>query len=426
MAAPLDSCDVLVLGGGPAGICAAAQAARAGARTLLVERTGILGGTIVSAGVDFPGLFHAHGRQVIAGVGWDLVVRAVQAAGGQLPDFTIDHGGAHWLHHVRVDRAIFAALADETVLTAGASLLFHAMPAVMAPADPGWRVTLCLKEGLHPVHAGVVIDCTGDANAVALAGLPLRCAPAIQPGTIMLEADGYRTADLDLDAIERAAQAAIASGELLASDLGRRERPCYHFLAAGGSNRTHIPAVDASGSAGRTEMELAGRRCMMRLFRFFRRQPGLEKFRYRWFAVECGIRETVTIVGQSTITADDYASGRRWDDAVCYSYYPVDLHASDDLDIDIRSLAPGAVPTIPRGAMLPVGGPRLIVAGRTISGDRAANSAYRCQASCMAIGQAAGALASLAAADGCEPAAVPLPRLHDLLRRGGAIVPGDL
>src|SRR6266566_2070063 len=79
--------DVVVVGGGPAGSAAAIQAARLGAQTLLVEKNGVLGGTTTSAAINYPGLFHAWGRQVVAGIGWDLVCRAVRLAGDPLPDF---------------------------------------------------------------------------------------------------------------------------------------------------------------------------------------------------------------------------------------------------------------------------------------------------------------------------------------------------
>ena len=88
-----EHCDVIVIGGGTAGVVAATQAGRAGAKVLLVEKTGMLGGTTTTGGVNFPGLFHAWGRQVIAGIGWELVTRCVTETGGTLPDFAT---GRRW------------------------------------------------------------------------------------------------------------------------------------------------------------------------------------------------------------------------------------------------------------------------------------------------------------------------------------------
>ena len=165
------------------------------------------------------------------------------------------------------------------------------------------------------------------------------------------------------------------------------------------------------------------RALILRLQRFFRTQPGLENFHYDFFATECGIRETCTIQGEACVTLEDYTSGRHWDDAVCYSFYPIDVHQVDGHGIDIRPLTPGIVPTIPFRALLPRNSRNLIVAGRNVCGDQEALSAFRVQASSMAMGQAAGAAAALAVRRSCELREVPLSELHALLRRHQAIVP---
>jgi hypothetical protein len=127
-------------------------------------------------------------------------------------------------------------------------------------------------------------------------------------------------------------------------------------------------------------------------------------------------------VGETTITCDDFTSGRLFDDAVCYSFYPIDLH--DRHGVTPKPLSPGTVPTIPLGALIPKGSRNLLAAGRCLSSDRLANSALRVQASCMAMGQAAGATAALAARSATTPRSVPLGELRTLLREHGAIVPG--
>ena len=118
--------DVIVFGGGTAGVVAATQAGRAGAKVLLVEKTAMLGGTTTTGGVNFPGLFHAWGQQVIAGIGWELVTRCVAEAGGTLPNFA-DYRRPHWQLQIRVNRFLYAALCDEAVVDAGVDILFHSM-----------------------------------------------------------------------------------------------------------------------------------------------------------------------------------------------------------------------------------------------------------------------------------------------------------
>ena len=415
--------DIAVIGGGTAGVVAAIQAGRAGASTLLVEKSGVLGGTTVLNAVNFPGLFHAWGQQIIAGIGWELVTQAVAEVGDTLPDFTAWRGLPHYRLQIRVNRAVYAALADRLVLDAGVTVALHTMLAAISEENDGWYLTLCTKEGLRDVTCRVVVDCTGDANAVALAGLPLSRNAVLQPGTLVVRCAGYDLNTLDLPRLERAFLAAVAAGELKRSDLIDEEEPATHFLRMRGENSIHVVGIDGSTSSGKTQAEVAARALILRLQRFFRRQPGLVHFHYDFFATECGIRETNTIHGEVRVSAKDYASGRLWEDAVCYSFYPIDVHRVDGLGIDIRPLQEGVFPTLPYRALLPRDSRNLIVAGRNASGDQEAHSAFRVQASSMAMGQAAGAAAALAARDGCELRCIDLHELHTLLRAHRAIVP---
>ncbi len=414
-----------MIGGGPAGATAAIQSARLGARTLLVEKNAMLGGTTTAAAIDIPGLFHAWGRQVIAGIGWELVERAVDIAGDSLPDFTDYSQRANRLS-VQLRREIYATLLDEAVLDAGATLWFHTMVGAVDRDDTGWQLTLCGKEGLFVAHSRILIDCTGDANVVALAGFERERNVDRQPATYSASFSGYDAATLDYDALEEARTAAVEAGELHPTDLRVHDDGIRGFLRYRGRNSMHIPGIDGSTSQGRTRAEIEGRRGLLRIFSFLRRQPGLEGLAIDYFAAECGIRETYTIKGKERITVDDYISGRLWDDAVCYSFYPIDIHRPSGHGIDYRTLAKDTYPTIPRGALLPQGSTGLIAAGRCAAGDQEANSAYRVQASCMAMGQAAGVMAALAAASGVDPEMVPLADIHRTLRAHGAIVPDDV
>ena len=176
---------MIVIVGGTAGVIAAIQAGRAGARTLLVEKSGMFGGTMTLGGVSAPGIFFAWKRQVIAGIGWELVTRCLHEVGQEIPASVLDSGQPHWRHHIPIDGSIFTALCDEAVVESGAEILFHAMIAGVAPAEGGkWTVTLCTKKGLAARVARVVIDATGDANAAALAGFPLEIPSETQPATL--------------------------------------------------------------------------------------------------------------------------------------------------------------------------------------------------------------------------------------------------
>jgi hypothetical protein len=417
--------DVVVIGGGSAGISSAIQAAKAGSRTLLVEKNGLLGGTITSGGVNFPGLFHAWGKQVIAGIGWDLVKRTAALEGNELPDFQ-NYQRGHWMLQVRVNGPMFAALADEAALAAGVELLFHTMLARVSRTNESWQLVLCTKEGLRNLSTTVLIDCSGDANVAGLAGLSRLRNQALQPGTLIFRLGGYQPESLDFPTLQKAAEKAIHENRLLPTDISSSQFSIEAFLRNFGENAMHIPDIDGSTSLGRTQAEIRGRQALLRIYRFLKPLPGLENLRVETCAPEIGIRETFTIEGKTTIEVQDYLSGRKWEDAVCYSYYPIDVHLSEGIGIDLRPLKEDSVPTIPRRAMLPLGSRNFLAAGRCISSDQEANSALRTQATCMATGQAAGALAALACQLNCDVEEVPLNLLFDLLSEHGAILPGDV
>jgi hypothetical protein len=195
-------------------------------------------------------------------------------------------------------------------------------------------------------------------------------------------------------------------------------------LKRAGVNGNHVPPdADARTSAGRTAMEVEGRQAVLRIYKFLRKQPGFEKLRLEYVCPEIGIRETTTVVGEVTVTVDDYSSGRVWEDAVSYSFYPIDLHGLRTQDWRAYPLADGTVATIPFRALIPAGSRNLLVAGRCFSSDRLANSAARVQASSMAMGQAAGAAAALATKQRRVVSAIPIDDIRALLREHGAIVP---
>ena len=227
-----------------------------------------------------------------------------------------------------------------------------------------------------------------------------------------------RTIDkLDLNLIRERYEDAISRGELKREEF----RDIRSLLQSAGNNVQHIAGADSTTSETHTITNINGRTSLMEHLRFLRTLPGCEKTKLISMQPETGVRETYRIDGMYQITHEDYVTGKVFDDSVCYSFYPIDLH--DKNGVAPKQMKEGVVATIPLRALIPQKSRNLLVAGRCVSSDRLANSALRIQASCMAMGQAAGAAAVLAHKYKVTPSEVPLPELRSLLTSFKAIVP---
>jgi hypothetical protein len=416
-----ESVDVLVVGGGAAGVPAAIQAARLGASVLLMEMGSQLGGTTTTGGVDFPGLFHAWTKQIISGIGWDLVTRTVELGDGVLPDFSTPPE-RHWQHQIRINGQLYAALAEEECIASGVALCYYEIPRSGRLAHDGWQIECCGKGVRRRVTCRQLVDCTGGADVVGMLGYPRMREDETQPGTMIMRFEGYDVSALDGDEVERRYRRALEDGELLPGDYAARGGRFMQFLAGGGANANHIFGADSSTSITKTDANVRGRAAALRLLRFIRSLPGCEAARIARLQPEAGVRETYRIEGETIITHQDYTSGRSYPDGVCHSFYPIDLHTEEG--VTPKPLTKGTVPVVPLRALLPKGSRRLLAAGRSVSSDRLANSALRVQASCMAMGQAAGAAAALSARKGVSPIDLDVELLRHTLVAHGAIVPG--
>ncbi len=370
--------EVLVVGGGTAGTIAALQTARAGAKTLLVERGTQLGGTMTTGGVAFPGLFDAWGKQVIAGIGWELVKESVELDGGTLPDFS-QVPGSHAMNQVKVNQFLYPLLAEEKCEQAGVEIVYYESPNAITKTTHGWQVD-CVGFGTRRrVLCKQIIDCTGGAEVVGMLNLARLREEETQP----------------------------------ASMLFRLGKP-YQAGREGVIDALYIHGGDSTNSRTVTAANLKGRKVLLGRIRSTNK-------RLLHMQPEASFRESYRIVGETMITVDDYTSGRVFDDALCYAFYPVDLHTRTG--VRPEPLKPGTVPTVPLRALVPKGSDNIIVAGRSVSSDRLANSGLRVQASCMAMGQAAGAAAALAVQQNTTPLKVALKDIRKMLNKYEAIVP---
>jgi len=370
--------DVLIVGGGTAGTIAAIQAARVGVKTFLVERNSRLGGTMTTGGVAFPGLFSAWGKQVIAGIGWELVKESVELDDGAFPDFS-QIPKRHPEHQMKVNQFLYPLLAEEKCQQAGVEIAYYEFPQSVTKTKEGFQV-LCAGFGTQRrILCKQIVDCTGGAEVVALLGLARLREEETQPGSMLFTLD----------------------------------KP-YEAGRVGITDALYIHGADSSSSRSVTAANMKGRKDLLQKIRS-------SKKRLTHLQPEASFRESYRIVGETLIAADDYTSGKVFEDAVCYAFYPVDLHTKSG--VKPKPLATGVVPTVPLRALVPKGSSNILVAGRCVSSDRLANSGLRVQASCMAMGQAAGAAAALAVTGNTTPLKVPLAELRTTLAKHGAIVP---
>ena len=411
--------DILVVGGGTAGVIAAIQAGRAGCSTILIENGSQLGGTTTTSGVSFPGLFHAWGKQVIAGIGWELVTDTVQLDGGELPDFSIPTGKNHPRHQVRINPNIYALLAEEKCLEAGVQLRYYETPVKAEFKGNQWEVETIGKGTHKKIICKQLIDCTGNAFVSSLAGYKVLRGDENQPGSLIFRIDGYEYQSLDRKKIREQYNKAVREGRLVKEEFRNN---IEGLLRSAGDNIHHITGADSTTSETHSLTNIKSRTTLLETLRFLREQPGCENTRLISMQPETGVRETYRVEGEYQITHEDYVTGRVFDDSLAYSFYPIDVH--DKHGVVPRHLTEGTFPTVPLRALIPKNSQNLMVAGRCVSSDRLSNSALRVQASCMAMGQATGVTATLAVQQKKTPLNVPLRDIKKTLVDNGAIVPG--
>lgn len=404
--------DVLVIGGGTAGVFAAIAAARTGAKTLLIDKNNILGGTITVANVNFPGLFYAWGKQIISGPCWEAIERTVKLGGAVLPPIEY-HPKEFWTEQIKVNRFIYTAVLFDMCEESGVELLMNSMLSSVEEEKNGICATVTVKTGMIQIKAKNLIDATGDANAVQQAGYGVDKSEIQQPATLQNSISGYDIENVDMEQL-RESFANADLPEYLTTD---KLIECLkkHTLDV------HIPCRDADTSSGRTQLEINAYALIIKLYAFYRSIRGLENISVDFTAEETGVRETNRIIGTHTITADEYINGEMYDDAICFAFYPIDLHVMNGIKQVFHK--DNIVPKIPYRALIPKGSKHIICAGRCISSDTYANSAVRVQATCMATGQAAGCAAAIACKCELTLADISLNKLHESLLKIGAIIP---
>ena len=427
--------DVVVVGGGPAGIGAAVGAAHAGADVVLVERYGFLGGNATVAlvmplmswhnevrgararGDDEPLRLlptdHGPGEPVVAGALLELMQRLLDRGGAIAP--SEDTG-----YTVPIDPEAYKSAALELLDAAGVRYLLHAFCSGVTgePCRPA-GVILETKSGPLVVEAPVIVDATGDGDVAAAAGADYevgRDDGLVQPMTLMFRIadferqrfagyvrehpDQWRGVSGLWDLIEQAR----AAGEL---DLPREDMlffatPHERELSV---NSTRVAGVLGTDVFDLTRAERLARHQLDEIMRFLRKRvPGFEQAYVMQSGSHIGVRETRRIAGEYQLTADDVLRSRHFDDVVARGSYPIDIHDPDGgRGTLLERLPTGGAYDIPLRCLIPRDVDGLLVAGRCISGTHEAHSSYRVTPIALATGQAAGVAAALAARSGVQP-----------------------
>lgn len=416
--------DVAVCGGGPSGIMAALAAARNGARVILLERYGFLGGMATAAFVNPVSTFRKNGQQVIRGLPWEFVERLAQE-GGALKDYPSGN--------VPVDAEKYKLIAQRMLLEAGVKLSLHTYIADAACHDGVIRHLIVVnKSGLSAVAGDYVIDCTGDGDVAAACGAPMQPPDkdGQQPCSLGLRLGGVKTGELPNlhPCIPNNRSQMFGVREAFERVKDRERIPqfggpwfCTVLLDKEGIVNVNITrtAADATDAG-----EVSAAECRLReeVFQFvYLLKKYIPAFRDCFLlstAVQTGFRESRRIRGSHTLSEEEYCRAVHFPDSVARGAHPIDIHYSANTRQDVRFLEQAGY--IPYRVMTIPGFRNLLTAGRCVSVDRAVFASIRVQATAMALGQAAGTAAALCRRDGRAVGDADIAALRTVLIRQGA------
>jgi hypothetical protein len=421
-----DRYDVVVVGAGSAGATAAIAAARTGARTLLVDRMGFLGG-ISTAVLDTFYAFYTPGeapKQVVGGIGWEVAGRLTAAGAAFERPNTYGAGTG-----ITYDPEVLKRLWETLVLDAGAEVLLHTwVTGVELDADRRARaLSVFNKGGAGRVKAAVVVDASGDADVAAWAGVPFDD-PAAN-GQIQSLSTVFRLAGVDVERAEAFGKRALWARMREASGSGAYRLPriegSWHRTPQPGvvmALMTRVPRVDATDPQQLTRAEIEGRRQASEYARFLREQvPGFERAVMVSTSPAIGVRESRRVHGRYRLEAGDVLAGRRFEDEIALCGAPIEDHHAG-ADTRWSYVPDGGVYGIPYRCLLPQLVEGLLVAGRCFSATHDAHASARSMGTCMSMGQAAGTAAALAAADGAVPGGLDAGRLRKHLAEQGVLL----
>ena len=434
--------DVLVVGSGPGGLAAALAAARAGARTALIDRHGCFGGNITQVGVEGFAWYRHEATIDCEGIGIEFEERA-KAMGAAMPEpQSISHA---------LDAEMFKYVADVLVQEAGIAPLLHRM--CVAPIVEGGAVRGVItesKSGREAILAQRVIDATGDADVAARAGAPVHKTPKeeMMAVSVMFSMSGVNKQRF-IDQVKADPQTYkdwTGNGEWDITTTGKEDalfspflrKPFKQAVAAGlipaslstiagtwGTvsdqgdltylNLVHVPGIDGTDASDLTAGEIEGRRQAIHAVEALRRfMPGCEAAKLRNFGMTLGIRDTRKIDALYNLTAADVREQGRFDDAI--GIFPEFIDGYGILILPTT----GRYFHLPYRSLVPKRVANLLVAGRSIGGDKTSHAAVRNMMCCAVAGQGAGVAAAISVQTGQPFDRIDIGAVQRELKRQGA------
>jgi hypothetical protein len=428
--------EVTVLGGGPAGIAAAVAAARAGRRTLLIERYGFLGGMGTAAGVtNFCGLHanvHGEMHRLVQGVASDLLARIDHLGGLNAPHLILGKILAQ-----AYDTAAYKIAADDLLAAHKVDILFHALGAGVVMQDDAHISALMVetKGGRQAVRSDIFIDCSGDGDLAAWAGA--RFEVGDNAGSMLFPSMMFRLNGIDPDkagdawrtipALMEQAEAAGTHRFPRKAGIVRPQKSGIEWRV----NFTQLARADGTAINGLepddlTRGEIDGRRQAVDAFQFLRTVPGFEKAYIVDLPPQLGIRETRRVVGGYMLSGEDVLGCASFDDSIGVNGWPMEQHVAGNVIFKFPPIPQSrGFNELPYRMLTPEGLDNLLVAGRCASMTHDGQSAARVSGACFAMGEAAGTAAALALSGNTIPRDIAMEKLQQALKQQGAFIGRD-
>lgn len=442
--------QTVVIGGGTTGVCAAVAAARGGAKVLLVEVNGFLGGNAAN-GLAWLGFHSLDGRRMVGGIPAEIIER-LRALGGATESRPDPICGSC----TGVEPGMLKIVLHRMVCECGVDVRLHSMFSSVRKLPDGWEVHLHEKQGMVMVEADTLIDCTDTGDVAASAGVPMQFGRD-KDGKAQISSTVIRVNGIDMDAfcgyfrenpdqlrpfpltvqqqnmlIDGMRHAPIfvmgAFPKLIAKALADGvDYPRDRLIGTGNALTgelllvaSRVENVNPNDTENYTRAEMEGAEQTIGIMELLRGYlPGCENAHLMAVGHSIGVRETRHMQGRYRLVGEDLISARDFEDTIAHGAYHLDVHSPDHKGLESQMPKPYSVPF---GICQPVGIDRLLVAGRSVSADQAAESSIRVIPILGAIGQACGTAAALAQAYGGSTDAVEIQQLRTTLEAAGAVI----